>query len=353
MIKKINDPEAGSGRNPVSEEASRRTTSELIFLIWDITVVALVSLNLGLILFDSLFAVKPLAGLLESLSPTFHAFYADSVHEHFAEIDLVFVAIFALDVLAGWTIAAFDKRYERWWIYPFAHWYDVLGCIPLAGFRVLRVLRLITIGFRLQKLGVIDVRNWTLFQIAAKWYGVLVEEISDRVVINVLSGVQDEIRDGGGDLPRQVISQVIAPRKEQLINVISDRLERTVGAAYGNNRAEIRAYVARMVERAVLDNAVAKNVERVPMLGSYLTDAIDNTITDAVCNVLEEAVNGFGTQEYEQMVSHITDSVFEQLLGGQGDQESAQSRELSAAMIEVIDLVKAQVAVKRWKLPQE
>ena len=332
-----------------SDGRSRRSTQDFVFLIWDVGVVVLVSLNLGLILFDSLFAIKPLAGLLASILPAFHSFYADQVHEHFAEIDLVFVAIFTLDVLAGWTIAAIQKRYDRWWIYPFAHWYDVLGCIPLAGFRVLRVLRLITIGFRLQKLGVIDVRNWTLFQILAKWYGVLVEEISDRVVVNVLSGVQDEIRDGGGDLPRQVIREVIAPRKEKLIEAISGRLESTVGAAYGDNRAEIRAYVASMVERAVLDNALAKNVERVPMLGSYLTDAIDNTITDAVCNVLEEAVNGFGSDEYAHMVQRITDSVFEQLL----DEQKEQSAELTSALIETIDLVKSQVAVKRWKLPQE
>ncbi len=332
-----------------SQAQTQRSRKDLVFLIWDVSIVVLVSLNLALILFDSLFEIKPLAGVLESFAPALHGFYADNVHEHFAEIDLVFVAIFALDVLAGWTLAAIEKRYDRWWLYPFAHWYDVLGCIPLAGFRILRVLRLITIGFRLQKLGVIDIRNWTLFQIAAKWYGVLMEEISDRVVINVLSGVQDEIRDGGGDLPRQVISEVIAPRKEKLIDAISSRLERSVGAAYGNNKAEIRAYVASMVERAVLDNALAKNLERVPMLGSFLTDAIDNTITDAVCNVLEEAVNGFGTEEYEEMVQHITESVFEELLA----EQKQQTTELTTAMVEIIDLVKSQVAVKRWKLPQE
>ncbi|HBZ99013.1 MAG TPA: preprotein translocase subunit SecA, partial [Pseudomonas sp.] len=52
-----------------------------------------------------------------------------------------FVAVFLLDVLLGWTVALFERRYARWYYYPFAHWYDVLGCIPLAGVRWLRGLR--------------------------------------------------------------------------------------------------------------------------------------------------------------------------------------------------------------------
>lgn len=339
------------GNNAANPQAAgkSRSTQDLVFLIWDISIIVLVSLNLLLILVDTLFAIKPLAGLLESLMPALHGFYATQIHESFVEIDLVFVAIFILDVLAGWTVAIVQQRYDRWWIYPFAHWYDVLGCIPVAGFRILRVLRLITIGFRLQKLGVIDVRNWALFQILAKYYGIFVEEISDRVVINVLSGVQDEVRSGGGHLPQRVVREVVAPRKEKLINSISGKLQSTVRSAYNDNEQEIRDYVAVLVRRAVEQNALARNVERVPMLGSYLTGAIDATITDSVCNVIEEGINSLGSDEYEALIGHIADSVFDVLL-----QEKSQANdEFSDALIEIIDLLKDQVAVQRWKLPDE
>lgn len=339
---------ATSQKNP-PRQPRVRNTQDLIFLIWDISIIVLVSLNLALILFDSLFAITPLAGALEWALPAFHSFYAENIHENFAEIDLWFVAVFILDVLAGWTVAVVQKRYDRWFIYPFAHWYDVLGCIPLSGFRFLRVLRLFTMGFRLQKLGVIDVRNWSLFQLLAKYYNVVMEEISDRVVINVLSGVQDEIRSGGNKLPQQVIREVVLPRKQQLVNTISAQLASTARSAHDDNQDEIRAYVGSVVARAVADNALAKGVERVPMLGSYLTQAIDDTITDTVCNVIEEGVDGLGSAEYEEMIQHIADSVFEVLV----EDQPAASTELTQALVEVIGLVKEQVAVQRWKLPDE
>lgn len=328
-----------------AEKNIQRSTQDLVFLIWDVGIVALVSLNLALILFDSLFSIKLLAGAVAAVSPGFHGFYDTQIHQHFAEIDLLFVVVFILDVLAGWGVAVAQRRYDRWFIYPFAHWYDVLGCIPLAGFRILRVLRLITIGFRLQKLGVIDVRNWYFFQLLARYYGIFVEEVSDRVVINVLSGVQEEIRSGGGQLPQKVVREVVVPRKEKLISSISARIEATVRSAYDDNHNEIRNYVRSLVRRAVTDNALAKNVERVPMLGQYLTHAIDGTITDSICNVLEEAVDGLGSTEYDDMVQHIADSIFDILL-----EESGQtSNEIPDALVEIIDLLKDQVAIQRWK----
>lgn len=326
-------------------DGSQRSVQDLVFLVWDIGIVALVSLNLGLILFDSLFSIKPLATGFAAILPGLHGYYDTQIHAHFAEIDLMFVAVFVLDVLAGWSIAVLQRRYDRWFIYPFAHWYDVLGCIPLAGFRILRVLRLITIGFRLQKLGVIDVRNWYLFQLLMRYYGIFVEEVSDRVVINVLAGVQEEIRSGGGQLPQKVVREVVVPRKEKLVNSISARIEATARSAYDDNSGEIRTYVARIVRRAIQDNALAKNVERVPMLGQYLTHAIDSTLTDSICNVLKEAVDGLGSSEYDDMIQNIADSIFDILL----ETPEQASTELTDALIEIIDLLKAQVAVQRWK----
>lgn len=334
---------------PVEEQGSgnsRRSAQDLFFLAWDVGIVLLVSLNLGLILFDGLFSIKLLAGAFAAVLPGLHDFYDARIHSNFAEIDLVFVLLFILDVLAGWSVAVAQKRYERWFIYPFTHWYDVLGCIPLGGFRFLRVLRLVTIGFRLQKLGVIDLNNWYLFQLLMRYYSILVEEISDRVVINVLSGVQEEIRSGGGQLPQKVVREVVVPRKEKLVNSISARIEATARSGYADNSGEIRTYVARLVRRAVQDNALAKNVERVPMLGQYLTHAIDSTITDSICNVLEEAVDGLGSSEYDAMIQNIADTIFDILL----ETPEQASTELTDALLEIIDLLKEQVAVQRWKL---
>lgn len=237
-------------------------------LVWDVGVMVLVVLNLALIVFDTLFAAEVFADLIGAVSPAFRHWYAHTVHANFYSIDLCFVAIFALDVLIGWAIAIWRQTYHRWFFYPFVHIYDVLGCIPLSGFRWLRVLRLIALTVRLQRLGVINVRHWYVYGVASKYYAILVEELSDRVVANVLGGVQDEVASGGGELSRRVITHVVEPRKAELVTAIRMRAEQTVTRAYEGNREQIRAFVSNMVDRAVSGNTAIAGLERIPMLGA-------------------------------------------------------------------------------------
>jgi len=76
---------------------------------------------------------------------------------------------------------------------------------------------------RLHKMRVIDLRDSYLFRIYQRYSAVIVEEISDRVVVNVLSGVQDEMKHGSPVVSR-ILLEVIRPQKDVLVNWLSDRL---------------------------------------------------------------------------------------------------------------------------------
>ena len=333
------------GASPFDLVSGDRTLRERLFLFWDLAIIVLVSLNLALIIFDALFAIGPLANVFESVWSSGHGWYESNVHENFVAIDLVFVAIFVTDVLAGWALAIAQKRYYRWYFYPFARWYDVLGCIPVAGFRFLRVLRVITITMRLQRLGVIDIRNWAVYKTAMVYYDIVVEEISDRVVIKVLSGAQEELQSGGQELSHRVVREVIQPRQQRLVQAASTHIENAITSAYQANREELQAYVANVVNRGVDNNAALQNLERVPMLGSFVSRALDEAITDTVNNVLDEAVNGLSSADFAALVQNITDSVISRLLAD----DIGQTSEVRDAVVEILDLVKEQVAVQRWR----
>jgi len=325
--------------------AGHRTLRERLLLLWDLAIIVLVSVNLVLIAFDMLFTVHALAALLARVSPAVHDWYAHTIHAHFLAIDLGFVAVFVFDVALGWSMAIVQRRFYRWYFYPFVHWYDVLGCIPVGGFRLLRVLRVVSILIRLQHLGLIDIRNWRLYGTFMVYYDILVEELSDRVVIKVLSGVQDEVASGGNVLTKRVVREVIQPRRQQLARVTSDRIERAVTRAWADNRKEIHGYIARLVHSAVRGNRALGRLERVPKLGSYVTNALDQAITSTVHDVLDEAVSGLETEQFDQLVEHISDTVIAQLL----ELDAGEPSELSDALVEVLDLVKDQVAVQQWR----
>lgn len=306
----------------------------------------LVVLNLVLIVFDTLFAADVFARLVGVVSPAFREWYAHTVHANFYSIDLYFVAVFALDVLIGWGIAAWRRTYHRWFFYPFVRFYDVLGCIPLAGFRWLRVLRVIALAVRLQRLGLIDVRDWYAYAVFRKYYSILVEEISDRVVVNVLGGVQEEVKSGAGDLSRRVITEVLRPRKQDLVTAIRARAGRTVTHAYRDNRKQIQTFVSSTVDRAVGGNTAIAGLERIPMLGTAVTRSIEWAIRDAVSNVLDEIVEGLDSQQFDAMVQDIADSVFDMILQ---DEVVTDESGIDEAIVEIIDLLKDQVEKQRWK----
>lgn len=327
--------------------SSDRTLGERLLLCWDFAIVVLVCINLALILFDTLFVIDPLGNLFGFVWPAAHDWYARAVHQHFATIDLAFVGVFVLDVAAGWVLAIAQRRYYRWFFYPFVHWYDVLGCIPVSGFRFLRALRVISILMRLQRLAVIDIRGWWLYRQFMIYYDIAVEEISDRVVVKMLSGVQDEMKSGGQQLSHQIVRKVVEPRRQQLVDTASAQIEHSVLAAYDANRDQIQAYVSGVVGRATSANPAFKNLERMPMLGSYVARALDTTICDTVNQVLDEAVAGLSSPEFEALVANTVDSSIDRLL--KQEDVDAISSEIRDSAIEVLELVKAQASVQHWR----
>ncbi|WP_298847747.1 ion transporter [uncultured Salinicola sp.] len=325
--------------------AIRRSSrlGERLLMIWDLAVVVLVAINLTLLLFDSLFLIPPLNAAFHAVAPGLHAAYDTSIRANFVEIDLCFVAIFLLDVLLGWAIAIAQRRYARWFFYPFVHWYDVLGCIPLAGFRLLRVLRVISLLIRLQRLGLIDVTRWRLYRFYRTYYGVLMEEISDRVAINLLGEMQDEIRHSE-HLTRRISTEVIQPRKAAMVDEIATRLERTISKGYAENHHQVHRYVAALVARTMEENDELRRLRRLPM-GDAVAESIERSLSDIASRVVHEAIDGLNSPHFHSLLAELVSSGVDAWL--QVDDKT--DRVTQQVLIDMLELLKEQMAVKRWK----
>lgn len=316
---------------------------ERLHLAWDLLIIVLVVANLALLLFDSLFLLPPLNDAFAALTPDLYAAYDQYIHENFIAIDLAFVSVFVLDVLLGWSVAIVERRYHRWFFYPFVHWYDVLGCIPLSGFRLLRVLRIFSLLFRLQRLGLIDVRRWQLYAFYAKYYEVFFEELSDRVAIRLLDNMQEQV--GASDsLSSRVIDRVVMPRKQQLIHELSRRLEEMTGNAYARNREDTMRYVSALVGRTVAESQEIKRLRRLPM-GDLVARSMESSLADLACRLVHEAMEGLRSPEFAALVERLADSGFDTWL--QVDEHS--DRITDQVLIDMLQLVKEQIAVKQWR----
>ncbi|WP_245391755.1 ion transporter [Salinicola aestuarinus] len=317
--------------------------SERLLAVWDVSVVVLVIVNLALLLFDSLYLVPPLNGAFEAVAPGLHAAYDANIRDHFFTIDLYFVAVFALDVLLGWIIAVAQKRYARWFFYPFVHWYDVLGCIPLAGFRWLRLLRVVSLLIRLQRLGLIDVNRWAIYRFYRTYYGVAMEELSDRVALKLLTDIQSEVRQSE-HLSRRISEEVIQPRKDALVKEVAARLERTVDKSYAENHQQIHRYVAGLVGRTLEENAELRRLRRLPM-GDAISDGLERSLSDIASRMVHEAVEGLRSPEFHRLLSDMVGSGVDAWL----KVDATTDRVTQEVIIDLLELLKEQVAVQRWK----
>jgi len=320
--------------NPVLERAH---------LVWDLLVIALVVANLTLLLFDSLFLLEPLNVAFEATAPALHDAYGRVIRANFITIDLAFVAVFLLDVLLGWAVAIAERRYHRWFFYPFVHWYDVLGCIPVGGFRLLRILRVISLLHRLQRLGLIDVRRWYLYSVVVKYYEILMEELTDRIAVRLIDNVQSQIRSSDG-LSGQMVERVMRPRQQALIHEISQRLEAMAGSAYAHNRDDTLRYVRGLVGRTLAESPEIRRLSRLP-LGGQLSRGLEASLSDLACRLVNEALAGLQSAEFSALVEHLTESGFEAWLRTDPHTEQVSEQ----VMVDMLELLKEQIAVKGWQ----
>jgi hypothetical protein len=322
--------------------ADQRRSLDGLHAAWEILIVLLVCINLGLILFDSLFAVQPINQLFVNWLPGLHRQYETVIHSNFQLIDLGFVAVFVLDVLLGWTVALFERRYARWYYYPFAHWYDVLGCIPLSGFRWLRVLRVGSLLIRLQRLGLIDIRSWAVYGLVKRYYLVLLEELADRVMVRLFSRLQQEIG-ASDDLSRRLLQEVVRPRKDRLLNDLSRRLQGMLESGYRDHRGAIEGYVGGLIHQALANNPEVASLRRLP-LGGRVADTLDEALADIAARLLQGAADGLQSPQFQRLARSLAEEFFEAWVYQDEDTDLA----LEELLVDIIEVLKQQVLDRRW-----
>ncbi|MEO0423047.1 MAG: hypothetical protein AAF184_11960 [Pseudomonadota bacterium] len=317
---------------------------ETTWLVLDLAMLGLLVINLAWLILDWLYASTWFPPLVSRLLPVIGDYYAAHIDPVFWLIDLAFVAVFLSEFVLRWAIAVRRKIYDRWYHYPFLHWYEVLGCLPLAGFRALRFLRILSMVYRLQKLGVIDLADTAPARLVARYYAILVEEVADRVVVNVLDGVQAELR---ADQPvvRRIVNDVVLKRRGDLVEALGRRLELLVDEAYGDHRADVSVYVDNLITKAVEESQDVKRLQLIPVFGAYGTRLLERTIAQIVFAVIDGAAADLQSERNRAFVEDLLSSTLDQLL-----QHDEQFDEVTNQMlIDAIDLIKSQVQVQRWR----
>ena len=321
-----------------------RNSHEGPWLIVDLVMLGVLTFNLLWLLFDGLFETAAIHGLLASWLPAFTQQY-DVIHHNFIFVDLAFIGIFLTEFCIRWGVSVRRKEHMRWYFYPFIHWYDIVGMIPLGATRLFRFLRVVSILYRLHKYKIIDLNQTALFRFLAFYYDVVVEELSDRIVVKVLSDAQKDIA-AGSPLVEDVVDNVLAPRRVIVTQWAASMLNHLGQSIHDSEHGEIvRKHVRESIGKAVRDNAQVSTISLIPVLGSTIESTLENAVTDIVNASLINLLSDISADDIDTFVrSGLND--FNQA-------EKALDQEMILVVNECLELIKHHVAQQRWKAELE
>ena len=314
-----------------------KSSHQLVWFIIDFLMLGLLIINLAFIIWDSIYNFVAVQNLLKEHAPAIQSAY-HPIHERFIFYDLIFVSIFLTEFFVRWGYAIKAKIYDRWYFYPFIHWYDLVGCIPVGSLRFLRILRVISIIYRLHQ--------YKIYRFVNFYYEAFMEELSDRIVLKVLSGVQQEVK-LGSPLFDKIQKDILYPRRDMLSDWISKRVAEAAQEGYVPNRGALRSYLEDTVDNALKQNLELSRLKYLPVVGPTIQETLEEAVGDIVAHVIHQILEDLASASNHAFIEDIVNVFLP--TPGEVKADEAQNEALINLIIEIIDAVKDQVNVKHWR----
>lgn len=324
------------------------TKEERRKLFRDIIVLNVILFQMLWLGFNSLFSTEIVRNLLNLVSEDFTSFYKIYIYDNFEIIELCFTFLYLLEFFQSWYESYKEKQFAKWYFYPFVYFYDLIGSFP--GMHVFRLLRVFAMLMRWHKHDVINLENLGLFRSALHIKEIVVEEISDAVVINVLEGVKDELQ-SGSYANQKFMVDVVKPYQENLSFWVSRKVMFAMREAYAHRRGELESYVSVLIEEAVNENSEVKDLKKVPVIGDYASSRLEDAIADIVYKVINDLFVDISSEQNELVLKDVVYEIIEGILfseAKEGNEKLVQ--ELGSS---VIDEIISRVAVKQWQMREK
>jgi hypothetical protein len=256
-----------------------------------------------------------------------------------SEANAFFTIFLIVELSIRWIIAIVQKHYYRWFFFPFVHWYEVLGCLPIL--RPLRLLRAAVIAYRLYVLGyAILPRSW--IRKGQFYYELVLEELSDRIVIRVIDGITTELKQNKTHY--DLVEKIIQKNKPLLIKTLLEILEKNLPAAINQNQAVISQYVSSAVERSLQNTPELQQIlHLMPVIGNLLSNRLEAIGARLGENIAIELMHPL-TQIPNPLYAEVANQV-----GNLQLHTVALETLVDSIVVEALQVIRDQVSIQQWK----
>lgn len=323
-------------------------------LFWmDLLMLIIVAFNLLYLFFWFLFQYPVFNSFIRNISHDFHSWYSTIIFPDVLRYDIIFVLIYATELLFRWMRSILRKKYDKWWFYPFVHWYDVIMCIPIInGFNFFGAVRLFGLIYRLQRLGVFDLTKTYVYKQSSFVSEVVVEEVADRVIAKMITMAQEEVQKGS-PLVTKIVTNVIKPKEDEIVNYLSNRIGEAINTSYSQYRYELKLYVEKIISEAILENDTVDKLRYIPGLGKVFQETLDKAVADVTFNTIDKLMKDIIDPNNTRGVKEVTHGLIESFL----DNSHPEGQELNNMIVSIVsdslEEVKRSVLMKEWKIKQK
>ncbi len=202
--------------------------------------------------------------------------------DDFWQIDIVFISIFAGELLGR---AFFVRRHNRqlsWQQVVIRRWYDLILILPFAQF-----LRIIPVIIRLQQARLIDL-SLIKSELNRLFVGQIANELTEAVVLEVLQQTQGAIRDG--QITKVVRSYLNTPHIDlnninEIEVLIELMLEIVVYRVIPKVQPDLEAILRHLFQKALSESPAYRNLKLLPGIGELPAQAIDRVVKEISASI--------------------------------------------------------------------
>ena len=273
-------------------------------------------------------------------------FYREYLHPWVITTEAWFIIFLIAELSIRWIIAIVQKHHQRWFFFPFIHWYEIAAIIPY--FRFLRLFRAGIIAYRLYEMGYqIFPKSWQ--NKALFYYRVVMEELSDRVVITVLDGLKHELNTS--TTHKDLISNVIQHHRELFSQVLAEILQENLSKELRAERERIAGSVGQIVNQAIEDTPELTQLLRlIPLVGGRIEQQIQSIGQRLGENITHGLIDPLA---YPAASTHKNPNLYAGIAARISQIEIEKNEKLDelvrSAVFESLEAVRKQVKVKQWQ----
>jgi len=281
-------------------------------------------------------------------------FYRSHLHPWVISTEAWFIVFLIVELLIRWGIAIVQRHHQRWFFFPFIHWYEVLAIIPYLRF--LRLFRAGIIAYRLHEMGYKIVPK-SLQLKGQFYYNVVMEELSDRIVINVLDGIKNELETSSSH--KVIIHDLVEHHRVLFATALADILQDTLSTELQAQRHLIAKNVGNIVNQAIEDTPELTQLLRlIPLVGSRIEQQIQSIGQRLGENITQGLIDPFtpnvaeneNDPKDEQNIYHYIANKISTL---EIEDNPHLEKLVESAVFESLAAIRKQVAVKQWLIQMQ